>query len=485
MGLYRSFENPIVVESGKSCNSQSLGGAPIGSHHIKFTLESNEVKEIIFILGYHENEPSDKFDPPDTQIINKKKANIVIQKYFSLENVKNAFNELNIYWDMILGKFKLDCPDIHANRMANIWNQYQCMITFNLSRSASYFESGISRGIGFRDSNQDLLGFVHLDPKRARTRILELASTQFENGGVYHQYQPLTKKGNDEIGGDFNDDPLWLVLSVSSYLKETGDLSILEEEIPYDNTPGTEQPLITHLEKCLLYVEERLGPHHLPLIGRADWNDCLNLNSFSKEPNESFQISSIKKDNYAESIFIAALYILAAKELTEIYKLLGLEKVAEDYSENIKKMQVAILKFGWDGEWFLRAYDPRGEKIGSNLCKEGKIYIEPQGFCIMAGVGINNGIAMKALASVKKYLATPHGILLLKPPYTQYYLNLGEISSYPPGFKENGSIFCHPNPWIMIAEAIMGNGDNSFDYYLRINPSAREDISEIHRCDCW
>jgi len=483
LGSYRGWENPIVVEQGHSFNSEARGWAPIGSHHVKIILNSGETKPIIFILGYHENPIDQKFNPPGTQNINKRTIKKIITKYLNPIDVDSAFKEVNIYWANLLGKLQVNTPDIHTNRMVNIWNLYQCMITFKLSRSASFFESGISRGIGFRDSNQDLLGFIHMVPKEAKQRILDLAATQLKTGGAYHQYQPLTKQGNHSIGSDFNDDPLWLVLSVAAYLKETGDWSILDEQVPYENEPGTEQSLLTHLQCCLQYIHERLGPHGLPLIGRADWNDCLNLNCFSEIPDQSFQTVQNKEGNVAESIFIAALFIKAAKEFAEILQQRNSFDDARVPRKWAKNMASTILKYGWDGEWFLRAYDDSGHKIGSNECEEGQIYIEPQGFCIFAGVGIEEGFAERALNSVKNKLACPHGIMLLQPAYSRYYLHLGEISSYPPGYKENGSIFCHTNPWIMIAETMVGHGDQAHDYYTLINPSAREHISEVHRCE--
>ncbi|MEW5940793.1 MAG: glycosyl hydrolase family 65 protein, partial [Chloroflexota bacterium] len=384
-------------------------------------------------------------------------------------------------------------PDVHTNRMVNIWNAYQTMITFNISRSASYFESGIGRGMGFRDSNQDLLGFMHLIPGRARERILDVAATQLPTGGAYHQYQPLTKRGNNDIGSGFNDDPLWLVLSVTAYVKETGDWSILEQPVPYDNQPGSESPLLEHLQRSIQYTLDRRGPHGLPLIGRADWNDCLNLNCFSDSPGQSFQTTTNKNGKVAESVFIAGLFVLAAKEmaaLVERYRL-NVESSAKTFNvqpstfyENVaSQTESTIWSHGWDGEWFRRAYDDFGHVLGSKENDEGRIFIEPQGICVMAGLGIEDGRAEKALNAVAEHLATPHGIVLLQPAFSKYYLHLGEISSYPAGYKENAGIFCHTNPWIIIAEAMIGRGDKAHDYYTRINPSAREGLSDMHRCE--
>ncbi len=479
LGAYRNWDSPLAVERGQSFNSIAHGWAPLGSHHVKTTLAPYETYQIIFVLGYHENPKNQKFD--EQGLVNKTTVHPIIQKYLNPVQVERSFTDLQLYWEKTAGVLQVNTPDVHTNRMVNIWNAYQCMVTFNMSRSASFYESGIGRGMGFRDSNQDLLGFVHMVPARARERILDIAATQLPTGGAYHQYQPLTKRGNDAVGGNFNDDPLWLVLGVSAYIKETGDWSILDELVPYDNKSGSESPLYEHLERSVQYTLDRLGPHGLPLIGRADWNDCLNLNTFSEEPGESFQTTTNKDGKVAESIFIAGLFIIAAQEMTEIAQQCGAD--VQCYQDAAAKMEATIYEHGWDGNWFLRAYDHFGDKVGSAECAEGQIFIEPQGMCIMAGVGLQNGVARQALDSVGEHLATPHGIVLQQPPFSRYYVNLGEISSYPPGYKENAGIFCHTNPWIMIAEAMAGNGNRAFDYYQRINPSAREDISEVHRCE--
>jgi cellobiose phosphorylase len=495
LGPYRGWDNPAVVERGESANSVAHGWAPIASQHVKLNLKPGETQQIVFLLGYQENPRDQKFDPPKSQTINKKSAKATIAKYLSAANADAAFEKLRQYWDSLLSIIQVDTPDPHTNRMVNIWNAYQCMATFNMSRSASFYESGIGRGLGFRDSNQDLLGFVHMVPSRARERILDLAATQLPSGGAYHQYQPLTKRGNNDVGGNFNDDPHWLILGVAAYLKETGDWSILDEPVPYDNVPGSEQPLYEHLQRSFQYTLDRLGPHGLPLIGRADWNDCLNLNCFSDTPGQSFQTTTNKEGKTAESIFIAGLFCLSGRELAEITteracashggkgKCADSQERAKKYLAEVAKMEDTIRKHGWDGEWFLRAYDDFGNKVGSKENEEGKIFIETQGFCTLAGIGLEDGMAAKALESTRKHLATKHGIVLQQPAFTKYYLHLGEISSYPPGYKENAGIFCHNNPWVIIGETRMGNGDAAFDYYSRINPSAREEISDLHRCE--
>jgi len=483
LGAYRGWENPAVVERGKSGDTEAHGWAPIGSHHVKLTLKPGESKQIIFLLGYQENPAGGKFDPPSSQTINKQTVKPLIKKYLQPENVESAFRALGRYWDETLSTVQVDTPDLHTNRMVNIWNAYQCMATFNMSRSASFYESGIGRGLGFRDSNQDLLGFVQMVPSRARERVLDLAATQLKSGGAFHQYQPLTKRGNNDVGGNFNDDPLWLVLGASAYIKETGDRSILDEPVQFENEPGSEKPLYEHLQRSLQYTLDRLGPHRLPLAGRADWNDCLNLNCFSDTPGESFQTTTNKEGKVAESVFIAGLFVLAAKEMADLSDARRKGGDAKRYRAEAERMEATVREHGWDGEWFLRAYDALGRKVGSKECAEGQIFIESQGMCIMAGIGLREGMAQKALESVNKRLATKHGIVLNQPAFTHYYIEYGEISSYPPGYKENGGIFCHNNPWIIIAETLAGNGDHAFDYYSRINPSAREAISDLHRCE--
>ena len=483
LGKYRSWDKPLAVENGQLGNSIAHGWSPIGAHQVKLELAPGETRQIVFVLGYHENPVDQKFDPPGSQTINKKTVKPVIARYLDASKADAAFEQLREYWAKLLGIFQVNTPDVHTNRMVNIWNAYQCMVTFNMSRSASFYESGIGRGLGFRDSNQDLLGFVHMAPARARERILDLAATQLPTGGAYHQYQPLTKRGNSDIGGGFNDDPQWLIIGVSSYLKETGDFSILDEPVAYDNEPGSEKPLYDHLLRSFNYTLERLGPHGLPLIGRADWNDCLNLNCFSDTPGQSFQTTTNKEGKVAESVFIAGLFVYAGRELAAIASHRNLPAEAATYMAAAAKMEKVTLEHGWDGEWFLRAYNDFGGKIGSKECEEGKIFIESNGFCTLAGIGLDDGKAASALAAVGQHLATKHGIVVQQPAYTHYYIEMGEISSYPPGYKENAGIFCHVNPWVMIGETRLGHGDQAHDYYSRINPSAREEISDLHRCE--
>ena len=486
MGLYNGFENPDAVMAGKSNNSKADGWSPIASHSLNITLEAGESKSLVFILGYVEN-GKDKWNADGT--MNKSKAYAMIEQFNTVEKVDAAFAENKKMWDELLSKYAVNTPDDKMNRMVNIWNQYQCMVTFNMSRSASYFESGIGRGMGFRDSNQDLLGFVHQIPDRARERLIDLASTQFEDGGCYHQYQPLTKKGNNEIGGDFSDDPLWMILSVAAYIKETGDYGILDEMVPYDNDESKAQTMMHHLKQSFYRVCTNVGPHGLPLAMRADWNDCINLSCFSEEPGESFQTSTSPKygeDKYskvAESLMVAGLFTYTGPAFVDLCKYKGDTAEAEKAQAAIDTMKKNIMEHGFDGEWFIRAYDDFGRKMGSKECEEGKIFIEPQGFMVMSEVGKDVGADIKALDSIDKYLNCPYGLVLNNPAFTKYYVEYGEISTYPAGYKENAGVFCHNNAWIICAEAYAGRGDKAFEYYSKIAPAYLEDISDLHRTE--
>jgi cellobiose phosphorylase len=241
--------------------------------------------------------------------------------------------------------------------------------------------------------------------------------------------------------------------------------------------------MLDHLEVSIKYTLNNLGPHKLPLIGHADWNDCLNLNCFSKEPGENFQLLGDIGESVAESVMIAGLFCYACDKMAEIYELIGQPDKAKSSAKQKVDMLTVIENHGWDGDWFLRAYAANGDKIGSKECAEGKIFIESQGWCVLGGSGVDNGQARKALDSVKKHLSTKNGIILQQPAYTEYHVELGEISSYPPGVKENAGIFTHNNTWIQCAEAILGNGNQAFEYYMDICPSKKEEQIDTYRCE--
>ena len=480
VGVHNGLHEPQVVRAGQARNSRAFGWNPIGSHQVNLTLAPGASETFAFLLAYIEqSEP--KFDK--LYVLNKTKGRQLLAKYQTPAAVDAAFAALNQTWSNLLGAYQANCPNEHVNRMVNVWNQYQCLVTFNLSRSASMFETGIGRGMGFRDSNQDILGFVHMIPERARQRILDLAATQLADGTCFHQYQPLTKKGNAEVGGDFYDDHLWLVLSTCAYIKETGDRSILDAPVGYADKPGSQETLLHHLETSIAYTLSHRGPHGLPLIGHADWNDCLNLNCFSKEPNESFQCAGDVAGSRAESVMIAGLFLYATREMEQLYAWLGQSVPAQQMRGHYRDMLATIEAQAWDRQWYLRAFDAESRPVGSAQNAEGKIFIESQAWCVLGGAGRANGRAAQSLQSVHEKLYTPDGIILQQPAYSKYHLELGEITSYPPGVKENAGIFCHNNAWIHLALCQLGQGDRALEYYLSICPSAKEKQIETYRCE--
>ena len=480
LGRFRGWSEPQAVENRTSYQSVAAGWAPIAALRLSLTLAAGESKTLLFRLGYVENPVDRKFAAKN--VINKEKAHEMLAAYETEAQFDAAMDELSAYWTTLLSRFTVKSSEEKLDRMVNIWNQYQCMVTFNMSRSASYYESGTGRGMGFRDSCQDLLGFVHLIPDRARERIIDIASIQFSDGSTYHQYQPLTKRGNADVGSGFNDDPLWLVACTCAYIRETGDFTILNEPTPFNNEEGTEAPLLEHLRRSIGYTVTHRGPHGLPLIGRADWNDCLNLNCFSLTPGESFQTCSNFESGKAESVFIAGMFVKYGSEYAALCERIGLSEEAASVRASVKEIEDATLAYGWDGEWFRRAYDAFERPIGSRENEEGQIFIEPQGFCVMAGIG-GADYGKRALASTEALLGNDFGIEVLHPCYTEYHDYLGEISSYPPGYKENGSVFCHNNPWITLAYCTVKDGNGAFDLYTRNAPAYIEDKSEIHRTE--
>ena len=388
LGLYGSPAKPAAVFGAGCTGSVAHGWQPVAAQQFNLNLTAGESTSILFGLGYIENPQAEKWAAPG--VINKTRAEAMMARFVDERAFDEAMDTLRAHWDRLLNKYQVSTGDARLDRMVNIWNQYQCMVTFNMSRSASYYESGMGRGMGFRDSCQDLLGFVHMIPERARERILDIAATQFPDGSAYHQYQPLTKKGNLDVGSGFNDDPLWLIAGTDAYLRETGDFGILDEQVDFDNDPALAQPLLEHLRRSFNFTRTHLGPHGLPLIGRADWNDCLNLNCFSEHPGESFQITGPSEGPVAESVFIGGMFVKYGRAWAEICRHVGLDAEAGEAEKAVTQVEAAVLDAGWDGEWFVRAYDAMGHKVGSNEWEGGKLFIESKGYCVMAGIGVGN-----------------------------------------------------------------------------------------------
>jgi len=493
---YNPLQRPEAVVKGKCSNSTAIGWAPIGSHCIKLKLNPGEKKTIVFVLGVggrNQKSPPEA-DPPSAE---KSK----IQKFSNIAIVDKELQKVKDYWANNLSKFQVETPDADMDLALNIWNQYQCRQTFAWSRYASYYESGIGRGMGFRDSNQDTLGFAHMIPNKARKRILGLAAMQFEDGSTFHQYSPITGKG-DLIG--YSDDPLWLVFSTANYIKETGDFDILDEMVPFatigereavqvghhdygkvishkSQVASRKSTMYEHLKIGIMRVAKDVGPHGLPLSKFADWNDCLNM---------------LGKNGKAESILVGMMLVAACREIVKMQENIGKKLEIRPclpagrnwkleirkYKEIANGMREVINKVAWDGDWYKRAFDDKGKPVGSRRNKEGKIFLETQPWAVMSGVAENER-AKQCMDSVYEHLFTKYGIILLHPAYRLFHPELGEISTYPPGLKENASVFCHPNPWVVMAECMLGRGDRAFEYYKAILPAAQNDIVEIRKTE--
>ena len=443
-GPYRGEANPIAVERGKCSNTLAVGWAPFGGLHINVNLKAKEEKEVTFVLGYCDD---------------MGKEEKVFEKYSKKGAVDQELKTLAGYWENNLQKYQCETPDPTVNSMVNVWNQYQCMTTFNWSRSASYYEAGGERGMGFRDSNQDTLGFVHMIPNKVHDRLVDIASVQFPEGRAHHGYSPLTKKGSRE---GYGDDHLWLVQAVHNYIKETGDIRFLDEIVPYND--GSKGKMYEHIQKAVEYSWNNTGYHGLPKAGFADWTDCLNLSG---------------PKGMGVSVMIACQFVLGANLLSELAQRSGRVLDVEKYKNMADEMKDRINKKAWDGEWYLRAFDDNGTPVGTNESKEAKIWLESNTWAVMTGVAEGDRAEI-TLDSIKKHLDTKYCIVLFDPALSEYHPELGNDSVFPGGLKENAAIFCHTNPWAMVAEAMTGRAANAFKYWKTIAPAANNEIADKH-----
>ncbi|MBN3033737.1 MAG: hypothetical protein JW873_06545 [Candidatus Saganbacteria bacterium] len=496
-----SRETPRAVkdESYQAQQHNIYGGKAISAQELEITLQPGEERTIRSLVGLVKNPKDAKFiGDPKEMVVDRSKAEALVAKYAEPEAYAKAFDDLKGAWEKQLFNLQVHTTSETVNRMVNIWLQFQALVVFAVSRSLSRFESGLGRGLGFRDSLQDILGYVHSAPELARERIIDLLSAQFPDGCAFHNFSPLSKKGNEAVGGHFYDDPGWIALALHAYLAETGDYSILEERVRFSADPLRPEttpeelapaPVLEHLKRAMQHMYTKTGPHGLPLIGRADWNDCLNLNLLERVedganyPEVGFQTAKLAakhpSETRAESLMIAGLFIVAAEQAALIYDKAGDSAEAQKLRAQRVKMIAAVEQHGWDanfggGEWFRRAYDRNGAPLGSALDPaKGATWIESQGWNVMAGVGREKGWTAKALDSVDSELLTPWGIKLLNPPIRGFNPQIGEVTAYPPGTKEGGGIFSHNNPWVIIGNLMEGTRKNinrAYDYFQRIAP---------------
>jgi cellobiose phosphorylase len=460
---YGTYKYPLSLLHPKLRNTQATRGDNIAAIlHPLGELLPGETCRLITQLG---------------QADNILEAQPAIQQYREPGNVEAELNKIILFWDSYLATVQVQTPDVSMNAMLNVFNPRQCYVTKTWSRYLSYYQLGLgSRGIGIRDSSQDVLSVMASVPEESKQFLTTLLSFQRPDGSAFHQYNPLTLEGSagDSLEMEdrphyYSDDHLWIVLAVTAYLKETGDLPYLDELVPFyghdklgrDLDRGT---VLEHLERGLAFTYQDVGAHGLPLLGFADWNDTVNL------------------PLGAESLFTANLYGKALLELIALLGHLGVDSRASKYRDSYEEMKSKVEACAWDGEWYIRYFDDEGQPIGSSKNTYGQIYLNGQTWPVISGFATPER-ARRAMETVNQKLNTIYGLKLSTPGFNGYDPKYGGITTYPPGAKENGGIFVHPNPWAIIAETMLGHGDRAYEYYAQINPATRNNMIEIYECE--
>ena len=460
---YGTWARPLALLQPELTSYEAMRGDNIAALlHPLGKILPGETRRIITQLG---QEP------------NLQAAHSGIEMYRQEASVDAAIDGLSQFWDEYLSVLQVETPAPAMNSMLNIHNPRQCYITMNWSRYISLYQLGLgTRGIGFRDSSQDVMAVLAAMPGEGQALLRLLMQTQKRDGSAMHQFNPLNmvaNMGDSEEMEDrphyYSDDHLWIVLAVTAYLKETGDLDFLDEPIPYyeknkGGAPLESGKVIDHLRRALAFTRQDTGLHGLPRLGFADWNDTVNLRSG------------------AESLFTANLYGKALLELIELSGYLGDQEHARLYRVDYEEMKQRVNQHAWDGAWYVRYFDFDGTPLGSHINKEGQIYINSQSWAIISGFATPER-GRQALDSVHQRLNTPCGIKLSAPGFNGYDPSRGGITTFPPGAKENGGIFLHTNPWVMIAETILGNGDQAYEYYRQINPATKNDRIDEYECE--
>lgn len=453
IGAYRDLANPIVVENGESMNSEAPRGNNIASLSHTIYLQPNEEREIIYILGVT--------DTPEL-ILSK------VNQYRDPLNVHQAYQKLKEDWDKFLHKLQVNTPDPEMNAMVNIWNQVQCRATLFWSRFVSAYETGLGRGMGTRDSAQDTLATVQNDPNRAKQNFIMLWKLQFQDGHVWHQVFPLTGEGGPGLAAEFpnwpqwfSDDHLWLVQAVVNYLRETGDLTLLGESIPYYD--GGSDILWTHMLRAVEFTLGHRGPQGLPRLGFSDWDDTMNLDHGSGK---------------AESVMTAQLFCWVMMELADLCDTLGKDGESKWFRSLKVEMEEIINKVAWDGAWYARAYDDNGLPVGVKTEDKHRISLNTQTWAVISECAPRDR-AEQAMNSAHEKLNTPFGLAIIWPPYDGSDARVRGTSTYPPGAKENGGIFNHTNTWAIVAAAKLGWAERAYLYYCQSMPFARKDIDHF------
>lgn len=453
---YGTWARPISLLQEEFSNCEALRGDNIGAlmHHMGEIVPGGTVR-LITQLAQCADLADDMAE---------------IERYRDPAEVDKAFEGLADFWDMYLAHMQVHTSDESFNTMINVHNPRQCYITKNWSRYLSLYQLGLgTRGIGFRDSSQDVMGVLSHMPQEGRELIEMLLHVQRKSGCAMHSLNPVTMEGSAGDSSEmedrpdyYGDDHLWIVLAVCAYIKETGDTAFLDKEIPFYEKDKRNQPLETgtvmeHLRRAIEFTRHDTGAHGLPHLGFADWNDTVNL------------------PTGAESVFNANLFGTALQNMIGLSEHLGDRKAADTYRCYYDDIKEVLNRECWDGEWYIRYFDEEGNVFGSHENDEGQIFVNAQSWSVFSGLATDERAEI-ALESVNRILNTRNGIRLSYPGYNGYDPHKGGVSTYPPGAKENGGIFLHSNPWVMIAETKLGHGDRAYRYYSQINPAVKNDV---------
>ncbi|MCD6247882.1 MAG: glycosyl transferase family 36 [Hadesarchaea archaeon] len=454
VGSYRDLSNPVVVERGEPSNSLASRGNVIGSLCHEIDMHPNAERRIVFILGSKE----EGTDPGS-----------IIGRYKSIAAVNKAFRELRNDWISYLNTLSVETPDSQMNAMLNVWNPIQCRATLYWSRFVSGYETGLGRGMGTRDSSQDTLGVAHSAPEHVRKTLEMLWKLQFLDGHAWHLVYPLTGEGASGLAAEkpdypqwFSDDHLWLIFGTCNYLRETGDLDFLDLKVPYQD--GSSESIWDHIGRAVKFTDTHRGIYGLPRIGFSDWNDTLQPDRGSGK---------------AASVWTAMFFCRVMSDLSELCKYAGHDKEAKRYQDLREDMSARINKYAWDGAWYVRAYDDEGKVIGSHRETYQQISLNTQTWAVISGVAPPER-AKIAMESAHRRLNTKYGFALMAPAYREYDPRIGGTTTYPPGAKENGGIFCHAHAWAIIAAAMLGWGDRAYTYYRQILPLVRNDDADLY-----
>jgi cellobiose phosphorylase len=451
IGFYRNETNPIALESASLRSKDTDFGNTVGAIQIEIEIKPGEKKDVIFQLGV--------IPKPDFEGRGQKEEGIrweEVRKYQEISEVEEAFEEVRSYWDAYFDFTKVQSPDADVNIFMNGWSPYQAKVAFDIGRVTSFYYWGIGRGFGFRDTAQDTIAITISDPEKAKSRILMLARQMQSDGKVYHHFF-----GDGQ--GEFTkhcDDPLWFILAVTDYIRETGDFALLDHGEPFSD--GKQGTILDHLMSVLTFVKGNLGAHGLPVFGRGDWNDTLDY---------------IGGADGGESVWGGMFYVSMLNLLTDLLERIDRNDLKADVLEVTGKMARSLDENCWDGDWYIRAFGEHGKRIGSKENKEGKIFINTQTWAVLAG--LKEERRLTALDSVRRELDSFEGPKKCTPAYREIDPNIGLVTRCVWGKKENGAIFGHPTTWLIQAECMMGRGNEAFDYYKKMLPN-RIDSDTFH-----